>query len=394
MQTTAPPPLPAPPVPVRSHPAPPPPRPAARRHARPAPGGSRPAALAVLVLVVGLAATAVALVLPSRATEKVDTALAQLRGWPSITVDGVLSPGGGTAEPVDVHATVTADGFATGTLTRPDGGRAELAAAPGATLLRGDRRWWHDRPPALVVQLTHRWISGARGGAVDRIGDGGLTPAAVSDALTALRDPTGRTVADAEVGGVPGTSFTRDGLRLVVDRDGRPVAVDLPVPGADLGDAPLGPDARPAPRSTLSLAVSRPEPGDATTARRAVGDVLAGLGASRPDHLPSLDEILQREARAAAAPPVAVEVAAERGCRPARCRVRVTLANTRPTPTSGLFVLEVAGRVVESGMMTLAPLRETALTVELPEQVLSAVDGPRIPVEASFDPTVGQVTNL
>ncbi len=122
--------------------------------------------------------------------------------------------------------------------------------------------------------------------------------------------------------------------------------------------------------------------------------MVAELGASRPDHLPSLDEIVQREARAAAAPPVALDVAAERGCRPSQCRLRVTLTNTRRTPASGLFVLEVAGRVVRSEVMTLPPLRETALTVEVPAQVLAAVDGPRFLMKASFDPTVGEVTNL
>jgi hypothetical protein len=354
----------------------------------------------VLVLVVALAATAVALALPSRATRSVETALDQLRGWPSITVDGTLSPGGGAAEPVHVHATVTADGFATGTLTRPDGARAELAAGPGATLLRGDRRWWQDRSPALVVQLMHRWISGARGGAVDQLGTGRLTPAAVAEALAALRDPDGRTATDTEVDGVPGTSFARDGVRLVVDRDGRPVAVDVPVPGADPG-APLGssapldpPDSRSAPGSTLSLVVTRPAPGDATTARRAVADVLAELGAARPDQLPTLDEIVQREARAAAAPPVTLEVTTDPGCRPSRCRLRVTLANTRPTPTSGLFVLEVGGHVVKSEMLALPALRETALTVELPAKVLAAVDSRRFVTRASFDPSVGRVTNL
>ena len=113
------------------------------RHAAPVP--PIPArirrALTVVVLVVGLAAGVVTLCLPDSAANRIDAALGRLRDRPSMTVGGTLTNATG---PVTVHATITADGVAHGTVERSGDARAEFAVGQGATLLRGNRQWWSD----------------------------------------------------------------------------------------------------------------------------------------------------------------------------------------------------------------------------------------------------------
>ena len=243
------------------------------RHAAPVP--PIPArirrALTVVVVVVGLAAGVVTLCLPDSAANRIDAALGRLRDWPSMTVDGTVTSATG---PVTVHATITADGVAHGTVERSGDARAEFAVGQGATLLRGNRQWWSDEPPVLVNQLTNRWITDPREDAVGLIASGRLAPAAVADALGVLRDPDGRNEADTVVNGVGGTAFTRAGARLVISDDGRPLAVDLPrstaadaLPGTAITFRP-GPRID-APAAGVSIGVATPGPGEDAAARRA-----------------------------------------------------------------------------------------------------------------------------
>jgi hypothetical protein len=372
-------------------PAPPHPGSTAGRHAAPSSRCRRQSprtaavALGVVVLVVGLAAAAVALVLPTTPAHRIDSALGQLRAWPSVTVDGVLTAGDADARRVDLRATITADGAATGTLERSDGGRAELAVGPGATLLRGNRRWWLDEPPVLAGQLTHRWISNAREEAVGQVAAGRLAPVALADALAVLRDPGGRTATDVVVDGVAGTAFARQGARLVVGDDGRPLAADIPLPDVRAGGTfPTEGPGR-GPTSSVALTLTPSDPADDAAARRAVADVLAQLGAQSPASVPSQDEIEQQAEQTVAGPPVTIQVAAEPGCRPSGCRLTVGLTNLRPVPTRGLFVLRVSGELVRSEMLTLPPSTRATLTIAVPAEILATAGGPTFTTKASFD---------
>jgi hypothetical protein len=356
------------------------------RHAAPVP--PIPArirrALTVVVVVVGLAAGVVTLCLPDSAANRIDAALGRLRDWPSMTVDGTLTNATG---PVTVHATITADGVAHGTVERSGDARAEFAVGQGATLLRGNRQWWSDEPPVLVNQLTNRWITDPREDAVGLIASGRLAPAAVADALGVLRDPDGRNEADTVVNGVGGTAFTRAGARLVISDDGRPLAVDLPrstaadaLPGTAITFRP-GPRID-APASGVSIGVATPGPGEDDAARRAVTDVLAELRATSAASLPSRDDIVRS---ASEVPPVAIAVAPEPGCRRSGCSLRVGLTNRGPSAITGLFVLEVSGETVKSGTLTLPARTTTTLTIELPANVLAATGGSSFRTKASFE---------
>ncbi len=326
------------------------------------------AALLVVVLVVGLVATAVAVALPFAATRRVDTALVLLRSWPSAAVDGVVVDG---TDRVEVHATVTAEGAAGGTLQRTGDARAEIAVGGGATLLRGNTQWWSDRNPSAADLLAGRWVRSPRGGPVDLIADGRLTPRALADALATLREPTGRTETQVVVDGVRGTAFTRGGARLVVSGEGRPLAVGLPATsGVPAWSAP-----------GVSLDVAEPDGAGAEGARRAVSDVLAQLHARSPASVPSPDEV----GRHRPAPPVAVAVTPVPGCLPTACSLDVSLTNTSAEPTTGQFVLRVDGRTVTSERVTVPARTRATLTIALPASVLARADRSRITTEASFE---------
>jgi hypothetical protein len=216
-------------------PAPPPVRPLATpragRHAAPArPARRRRHAvlLALLVLVLVGATVAAALLLPGSATRQVDTALDQLRGWSAISVDGYLT--GADDGPVQVAATITADGAARGVLTRAGDAQAEFVVGPSGALLRGNAQWWRTASndparPDRAALLAGRWVRDPHDGVVDQVVAGRLVPRALADALAGLRDPAQRTRAEVVVDGASGTSFVRLGARLVVGREGRPMAL-------------------------------------------------------------------------------------------------------------------------------------------------------------------------
>jgi hypothetical protein len=349
------------------------------RHAAPVPL-TRPlrrivtAAAPVLVFVVGLAATLVALWLPHSATTHIDAALGRLHDSPSITVDGTLT---GDAGPVTVHATITADGAARGTVERSGNARAEFAVGSGTTLLRGNRGWWNDEPIALANRLTDRWITDPHDGSVDWIASGRLAPTAMTDALAVLRDPDGRSRTEVVVDGVEGTAFVRDGVRIVISDDDRPLAVDLPHPTDTDAPSQTATDA-----PGVAVVISTPDPAEEDAARRAVTDVPAQLGARGVGSLPSRDDL---EQPASMNPPVGIDVAPEPGCRRSDCTIRVDLTNRGSAPTAGLFVLQVDDRTVTSRAMTVAPLTRTTLRIELPASVLAATDGSRFRTKASFE---------
>ena len=144
-------------------------------------------------------------------------------------------------------------------------------AAPGAALVRGNLAWWRGTDPVYAAVRAGRWVGDVRDGAIGRFVDGRLVPAALAAALAGLRDPEGRTEADVVVGGGPGRSFARGGLRLVVGPDGAPLALTAPL-GVPGGGTTVGFRAGPAlddTDRTATLSLAPPAPADGDTVRRA-----------------------------------------------------------------------------------------------------------------------------
>jgi hypothetical protein len=343
-----------------------------------APGSRRrlAPALLVLVLVVGTAALAVALN-PSGAPGAVDTALDRLRAWPSITVDGYLT---GPSEPTRVRATITSDGTARGVAGRTLNAWAEFAAGPDGVLLRGNRQWWRDEPPAHAEELADHWVRNTHDGAVDQVARR-LTPAALSDALASLRDPAGRTSAQVVVAGVPGTSFVRDGVRLVVDRHGAPLALSVRTesPSGLVAVRPADGEQTvedPEPAWGLALTVRQADPADDAATRRAVSDASATAGT-----VPSQADVERRRP----AEPVGISVVPDpQGCSRTDCGLTVVVTNRSSTPTTGLLVVRADGIPVASTQLALAPRTEARVSASIPAAVAFADPDRRVRIEASF----------
>lgn len=282
-------------------------------------------AVAILTLLAGAAATLVAL-LPHDEPDPIGPALDRMRAWPSTTVDGYLTGGDG---PLRVHATVTADGWATGTVGRSRNAAAEFVVGPDGALLRGNAQWWLETDPGRAA-LADRWIGGAHDGAVDQFARGRLAPAALATALEGLRNPDERTEAEVAVDGVSGRSFVRDGLRLVVGHDGAPLALTAPVtlPGA------VGFRAGPALGGTAwtaTLSLAPPAPSDGDTVRRTAADAARAAVPAPARTAPGLNPT----PRADTAEQVTIDAVPRAGGCPrtgARCATASPTAARAPSP--------------------------------------------------------------
>ncbi|MFD0818514.1 hypothetical protein ACFQ0D_09355 [Micromonospora zhanjiangensis] len=54
--------------------------------------------------------------------------------------------------------TITGDNLASGTITDPLGGRADLVVRAGTSAVRGDADWWARRSPKQVHAITGQWV--------------------------------------------------------------------------------------------------------------------------------------------------------------------------------------------------------------------------------------------
>ena len=358
------------------------------RHAAPERRPRRLLALLVpvLVLLVGVGATATALLLPGVAASRIDAALEQMGRWPSVAVDGHLT---GAGEPVRVLAMVTADGAARGVASRSGNARAEIAVGPGGTLLRGNAQWWRDGHADRAALLAGQWIRDPHDGAVDQIASGRLAPAALADALASLRDPDGRTEAEVVDDGVHGTAFARGGVRLVVGNDGRPLALAARV-GTPIkfraGAEPAAGQPEPGRGWTATIRVTRAGAADDDDARRAAGDALAEAAERSPGgRVPSLDE-LGRSGRAGR---VSLDVLPNPdGCPPVGCTMRYRLTNPGETTVVGLFAVRVDGAdLVAARTVTLPPGAVSEQSAWIPGRLLTAHPERRMKIEASFTAT-------
>ena len=372
----------APPAPVLPAPVPPPaaapPVEAPRRRRGLA------AAVAVLALLVAAGATVVAL-LPHDEPDPVGPALDRLRGWPSTTVDGYLTGGDG---PLRVHAAVTADGWSTGTVGRSRNAEAEFVAGPGGVLLRGDVQWWRETYPDRAAEAAGRWVGGAPDGAVDQFAGGRLAPAALAAALEGLRNPDERTEAEVVVDGLPGRSFVRDGLRLVVGRDGAPLALTAPVtvPGAAQGVRAVGFRAGPGLGGiawTAALSVAPPAPADSEIVRRTAADAARAAVRMPARTAPGLDPA----PRPGAADQVTIDdVPLAGGCPRTGCTLRYRLTNRGSDTATGTFTVRLGDDLLTAVPLTLEPGHTADVATRVPAAVLVEHPERTLRVTAEFGP--------
>jgi hypothetical protein len=348
----------------------------------PAPPRRRVLALtvAVLAVLVGAVATVVALV-PHDPPDRVGPALDRLRAWPSTAVNGDLTGGDG---PLRVHATVTADGWSAGTVGRARGAEAEFVVGPGSALVRGNVQWWRETDPLRAAAGAGRWVGGVRDGAVDQFARGRLAPAALADALAGLRDPQDRAEADVVVDGVPGRSFARGGLRLVVGPDGAPLALTalVAVPGGRTVGFRAGPAAADV-AWTAALSVAPPTPADGDTVRRVAADAARSVVASPAPEPPGLDATPRR----GPANQVTVDAVPLRGgCPRTGCTLRYHVANHGSDTAAGTFTVRVGDHLLAVLPLTLEPGHTADVATRVPPAVLAEHPERSLEVRATFRP--------
>jgi hypothetical protein len=342
-----------------------------------APPRRRGVALVVAVLaLLAVAAGTVTALLPGDEPDPIAAGLDRLRAWPSTTVDGYLTGGDGTLR---VHATVTADGWTAGTVGRSRSATAEFVTGPGGALLRGNEQWWRETDPARAATGADRWVSGLPDGAVDQFARGRLAPAVLADALTGLRDPADRTEAEVVVDGVPGRSFVRDGLRLVVGHDGAPLALTAPVtlPGATAVGFRAGP-ALGGVTWTAAVSVAPPAPADGETARRAVADAARSAVPTPARTGPGLDGTPRPGRITIDAVPLAG------GCPRTGCTLRYRIANRGSAATAGEFTVRLDGRLVTALPLTLEPGDTADVAARVPAALLAGHPERTLRFQAEF----------
>ncbi|MGI5126849.1 hypothetical protein ACQEVB_08545 [Pseudonocardia sp. CA-107938] len=93
----------------------------------------------VLALIAGAVATALSVTGSGSSKSLVEGALTEAGSWPAVRYHGLMTNYGRDA--VDVDVTVV-KGELGGTLSRPGGGRAEIAWDSRGMVLKGNRQWW------------------------------------------------------------------------------------------------------------------------------------------------------------------------------------------------------------------------------------------------------------
>ncbi|MCW6003148.1 hypothetical protein K1W54_00915 [Micromonospora sp. CPCC 205371] len=225
---------------------------------------------------------------------------------------------------------VTADRYASGTITDPTAGRAELLAGPDGIAVRGDASFWARRAPRPLKRVTDRWIRPEPDMAYPVDVASALNPSALADLVQSVgrhgsADDTADTVAGQRVvtvtagdwtalvtadeprrlmwlgGPIRDRAFSKPVALAPAHRHGSPAAAPgnrrLVGPVARLGWAaaelrglaPADPIARP------PYAAMLPEPATATEAegvREAVAKVLPDEASSGPPAIANLPAAL------------------------------------------------------------------------------------------------------
>ncbi|MQM25511.1 DNA/RNA non-specific endonuclease [Glycomyces albidus] len=84
--------------------------------------------------------------------------------------------------------TVTADGYAAGSVTDSTAGSATVHTTPDGSAVWGDENWWARRQPALASHVKDQWVQAEHGTALPIDPAAEFTPAALADLVRTIDD--------------------------------------------------------------------------------------------------------------------------------------------------------------------------------------------------------------
>ena len=112
---------------------------------------------AALVVVLGAAAVVFMVRwISDSPTSALSGAADRIRSAPAIRTGVAYRDAGGHT--ITGQFTVTSDNLVSGTVTDPQGGRADLVAGAGTSAVRGDADWWARRSPKQVHAISNQWV--------------------------------------------------------------------------------------------------------------------------------------------------------------------------------------------------------------------------------------------
>ncbi|GAB3810467.1 hypothetical protein GCM10027605_48760 [Micromonospora zhanjiangensis] len=163
------------------------------------------------MLVVGVAA---AVFVVRRISDSPSVALRgaadRIRSAPAVRVGVAYRDAGGHI--IIGQFTVTGDNLVSGTVTDPQGGRADLVARAGTSAVRGDADWWARRSPKQIRAITGQWVRPEPGVAFPFDIAALLNPTALARRIDALAGAAHRPDQNTE-------DATDDQIRTVVSGD-------------------------------------------------------------------------------------------------------------------------------------------------------------------------------
>ncbi|GLZ78527.1 hypothetical protein Afil01_33340 [Actinorhabdospora filicis] len=256
-----------------------------------------------------------------------------------------------SGEEVSGAFTVTADGFASGTVEDPGPGTSSLVATPDGSAVYGDADWWLRRAPDRVSRVQDHWVQPDAAEAFPLDVPSALSPAAVADLVRAVsRD--GDVVGDTIVDGVAVSVIASGDWELQLTRDApvRVVSLAGPIESGGLHpSAATGPGAAIVPIGLKhaqdapgggSIALT-PEPSDENNAARTradSSDTMRGKGTTPPGMAASPAQPGEAPPKTAELPPQQPRFETELNasdCDTPTCSWSVTTTNTGNAPGTG-----------------------------------------------------------
>ena len=293
-------------------------------------------ALAV-VLVLGVVGVAVTTLGRQSPDEAVAEAAEAVRDWEGVTYRGDVAQY--SQGNLTVEVTVDRAGNMAGTLSRPNGARAEYARIDGVELLKADARWWKgdQQEERKIQRLAGIWVrnpstevAGLATALYDpqKLASSLVVPGGGSSLFKLYRDG-----GEEQVDGTTGRLLTGLSRRIVVSDESQPRLLafePIAVPSGGL------------------LRVDRPDPA-----------VLAAIGEQRPtaDTAPDYSTALYQPAK------VTVSLANPNGvCTTPECTVTGRVTNTSRFDASGSVQVTLNGVVVDFHQFRLAPEQASDFT--------------------------------
>ncbi|MEV0646610.1 hypothetical protein AB0I28_15235 [Phytomonospora sp. NPDC050363] len=287
------------------------------------------------------------------ATQFVAGAADVLDAAPAVRLGYVYSAGG---HEVSGTFTVTADGYASGTVDDPGSGTAALMATPDGSAVYGNAEWWLSRAPDRVSRVRDHWVRPEAAMAFPLDVASSLSPAALADLVRAVSGHGEPVDHDTIVDGSAVTTIVSGDWELQLTRDApvRVVSLAGPIDSGGLHpSAAIGPGAHIVPvgltehvkdgPGSASIALT-PDPEDASGAAKARTDsdaAMRGKGTTPP----GMPKTTDQPGASGAAPPSTADLPPEQprfetelnssDCNTPTCSWSVTTTNTGNAPGTG-----------------------------------------------------------